>query len=107
MRWTVDEPEDLQVIRSVVTHFAGRSDFTWEQVLALSQQQPNLLLLMRNLPEMKARQWVKVRSYGGALRGLFLAEICFFPSVLRCFCPINGRRILPSKRLPRMGSRWP
>ena len=26
MRWTVDEPEDLQVIRAVVTHFEGRSD---------------------------------------------------------------------------------
>jgi|MDTB01.3.fsa_nt_gb glutamate-1-semialdehyde 2,1-aminomutase len=42
MRWTVDEPEDLQVIRSVVEHFGGRSDFSWKEVLKLSQQQPDL-----------------------------------------------------------------
>ena len=42
MRWTVDEPEDLQVIRAVVDHFDGRSDFSWEQVLELAQQQPQL-----------------------------------------------------------------
>ena len=41
-RWTVDEPEDLQVIRAVVAHFEGRSDFAWEQVLELKQQQPCL-----------------------------------------------------------------
>ena len=42
MRWTVDEPEDLQVIRAVVAHFEGRSDFAWEQVLELAQQHPQL-----------------------------------------------------------------
>jgi glutamate-1-semialdehyde 2,1-aminomutase len=42
MRWTVDEPEDLEVVRAVVAHFEGRSDFAWEQVLELAQQQPQL-----------------------------------------------------------------
>ncbi len=42
MRWTVDEPEDLQVIRGVVDHFGGSSDFSWEQVLELAHQQPHL-----------------------------------------------------------------
>ncbi len=41
-RWTVDEPEDLQVIRSVVSHFDGDSNFTWIQVVELMQQQPHL-----------------------------------------------------------------
>ena len=40
MRWTVDEPEDLQVIRSVVDHFGGCCNFSREQVLELTQQQP-------------------------------------------------------------------
>ncbi len=42
MRWTVDEPEDLQVIRAVVAHFEGRSDFSWLDVLELAQGQPQL-----------------------------------------------------------------
>ena len=41
-RWTVDEPEDLIVIRAVVDHFEGRSDFSWRDVLKLEQQQPQL-----------------------------------------------------------------
>ena len=42
MRWTVDEPEDLHVVRAVVAHFGGCSDFSWEQVLELALQQPQL-----------------------------------------------------------------
>ena len=42
MRWTVDEPEDLEVVRDVVIHFKGHSDFSWAQVLQLVQQKPQL-----------------------------------------------------------------
>jgi len=45
LRWTVDEPEDLEVIRAVVANFAGRSDFSWQQVLELQQQQPDLFMV--------------------------------------------------------------
>ena len=44
MRWTVDEPEDLQVIRAVVAHFEGRSDFSWHDVLELAQKLPQLFV---------------------------------------------------------------
>ena len=42
MRWTVDEPEDLQVIRAVVTHFKDYSDFSWCDVVDMVQQQPQM-----------------------------------------------------------------
>ena len=42
MRWTVDEPEDLEVIRAVVAHFKDQSDFSWLDVLELQQRQPHL-----------------------------------------------------------------
>jgi glutamate-1-semialdehyde 2,1-aminomutase len=42
LRWTVDEPEDLEVIQSVVSHFAGRSDFSWLDVLGLYELKPFL-----------------------------------------------------------------
>ncbi|MCP9941936.1 aminotransferase class III-fold pyridoxal phosphate-dependent enzyme [Cyanobium sp. ATX 6E8] len=42
MRWTVDEPEDLEVIRAVVHHFGQQSDFSWLDVLELHQRQPHL-----------------------------------------------------------------
>jgi len=42
LRWTVDEPEDLEVIRLVVDHFDGRSDFSWQEVLELRKHQPDL-----------------------------------------------------------------
>ncbi len=42
LRWTVDEPEDLEVIRSIVDNFSGRSNFSWLEVLELNKQQPHL-----------------------------------------------------------------
>lgn len=42
LRWTVDEPEDLEVIRSVVAHFENRSDFSWQEVLELYEQKPSI-----------------------------------------------------------------
>ena len=44
LRWTVDEPEDLEVIRAVVGYFGGRSDFSWQEVLELQQSQPQLFM---------------------------------------------------------------
>ncbi len=41
-RWTVDEVEDLEVIRSVIRHFSPSLDFRWEDVLNVSRQQPEL-----------------------------------------------------------------
>jgi spore coat polysaccharide biosynthesis protein SpsF len=34
-RWTVDTPADLEFIRQVYSHFEGRDDFTWQEVLDL------------------------------------------------------------------------
>jgi len=48
MRWTVDEPEDLEVIRAVVAHFGDRSDFSWLDVLELQQRQPHLFAANAN-----------------------------------------------------------
>ena len=42
MRWTVDTPEDLEFMRQVYNHFAGRDDFSWQDVLDLVQNVPEL-----------------------------------------------------------------
>jgi len=41
-RWTVDEPEDFEVVASVFAHFGPRVDFGWREVLALSRARPDL-----------------------------------------------------------------
>jgi glutamate-1-semialdehyde 2,1-aminomutase len=56
-RWTVDEPEDLEVVRHVFEHFAPRSDFTWREVVALSGSHPEWFMANRHL----------LRSQGAAL----------------------------------------
>lgn len=48
-RWTVDEPEDLQVITQVFEQFAPRLDFSWLDVLSLGQRQPQLFQANRHL----------------------------------------------------------
>ena len=42
-RWTVDTPEDLEFMRQVYSHFDGRDDFTWKEVLDLVHDNPDLM----------------------------------------------------------------
>lgn len=42
LRWTVDEPTDLQVITEIFTHFSPDIHFTWRQVLDLQHSNPAL-----------------------------------------------------------------
>lgn len=52
LRWTVDEPEDFDVVRNVFEHFAPEIHFTWRQILELQRSQPHFfhanLQLTRN-----------------------------------------------------------
>jgi glutamate-1-semialdehyde 2,1-aminomutase len=42
LRWTVDEPEDFEVISKVFDHFKPDIYFGWKEVLALYNKQPEL-----------------------------------------------------------------
>ena len=42
LRWTVDTPQDLELLRKIITHFPGRDDFSWQDVLAVVQAHPEL-----------------------------------------------------------------
>ena len=48
-RWTVDEPQDLEVVRRVVEFFAPRRDFGWMEVIALRDQQPDLFMTNKDI----------------------------------------------------------
>ncbi len=47
LRWTVDTPEDLQLLRQIFAYLAagGRYDFSWLEVLDLFQRHPELSLI--------------------------------------------------------------
>ncbi len=42
LRWTVDTPEDLELMRRVYTCFENRNEFRWTDLLALYQRDPEL-----------------------------------------------------------------
>lgn len=42
LRWAVDEPADLDLVRKIYAAFDGRDDFTWQEVLELIEADPNL-----------------------------------------------------------------
>lgn len=42
MRWTVDTPEDLELIRQIFAYFQNSNEFSWLQVLDLFERQPAL-----------------------------------------------------------------
>jgi len=45
LRWTVDEPADFVVVEKVFGHFYPRIDFTWEEVLKLQDEQPEIFAI--------------------------------------------------------------
>lgn len=42
LRWTVDTAEDLELVRQVYARFGDRDDFSWLEVLALFEREPEL-----------------------------------------------------------------
>ncbi|KXK13085.1 MAG: acylneuraminate cytidylyltransferase family protein [Chloroflexi bacterium OLB14] len=48
-RWTVDTPEDLEFMREVYKRFNGRDDFTWQEVLDLVHDNPELAKINANV----------------------------------------------------------
>jgi spore coat polysaccharide biosynthesis protein SpsF len=42
LRWTVDTPDDLTLLREIFAHFPGRDHFPWQDILALFERQPDL-----------------------------------------------------------------
>jgi len=41
-RWTLDTPEDLQLIRAIYSHFSRREDFGWREIVKLLETSPDL-----------------------------------------------------------------
>ena len=41
-RWTLDEPEDLELIRAVYRHFAPKTDFSMEEIYYFLQEHPEI-----------------------------------------------------------------
>lgn len=48
-RWTVDEPEDFVVVKSIFEHFHPRRDFSWGEVLALNNEHSEIFLANRQI----------------------------------------------------------
>jgi spore coat polysaccharide biosynthesis protein SpsF len=56
LRWTVDTADDLELVRQVYTHFPGRDDFSWLEVLDLFERQPELAQINAGVQHKDYRQ---------------------------------------------------
>ena len=50
-RWTVDTPEDLQLLQAIYRRFGGRDDFGWREVLELVESDPSLSDINRHIAQ--------------------------------------------------------
>jgi glutamate-1-semialdehyde 2,1-aminomutase len=48
-RWTVDEPEDFEVVQKVFEHFRPSCEFSWLDVLSLSKKHPEWFMANRHI----------------------------------------------------------
>lgn len=42
-RWTIDTAEDLEFVREIYSRLEGREDFSWEEVVALIEEETSLM----------------------------------------------------------------
>jgi spore coat polysaccharide biosynthesis protein SpsF len=49
LRWAVDTREDLELVRRIFSFFDNRDDFSWREVLDLTQTQPDLTKINTNV----------------------------------------------------------
>ena len=49
VRWTVDTPEDLELLRQIAVRLADKPDFTWQDVLAIYLNDPELVRINSNV----------------------------------------------------------
>jgi spore coat polysaccharide biosynthesis protein SpsF len=55
-RWTVDTPEDLELIRAIYTRFENQARFSWREVLAVLEREPALMDLNRSIMQKALRE---------------------------------------------------
>ncbi len=48
-RWTLDTPEDLELLRAIYQRLSNQGDFTWQDVIALMEREPRLASLNCNV----------------------------------------------------------
>jgi spore coat polysaccharide biosynthesis protein SpsF len=55
-RWTLDTPEDLELLRTIYSRFDGRDDFSWEEVIHLMEREPGLAELNSQVLQKSLRE---------------------------------------------------
>lgn len=56
LRWTVDTAEDLELMRQIYLRFPRRFDFSWLEILALVEREPQLLAINAQVQPKHYRQ---------------------------------------------------
>jgi spore coat polysaccharide biosynthesis protein SpsF len=62
LRWTVDTPEDLELLRRIYANFPDRMDFSWLEVLELFERHPELAQINAGVQAKHYRQFDKRQS---------------------------------------------
>jgi spore coat polysaccharide biosynthesis protein SpsF len=60
LRWTVDTPEDLHLIRAIYAHFENRDDFGWREALELVDIHPELAEINAHIAQKPATEITNV-----------------------------------------------
>lgn len=55
-RWTLDTPEDLQLIRAIYARFNGSDDFSWQDVISLMKRSPCLASINAHIVQKPVHQ---------------------------------------------------
>ena len=64
-RWTVDEEEDLELIRTIIKHFKFKNDFSLDDILLFEKNNPDLFLINKKFLRNEGPLLIMEKNYGG------------------------------------------
>ena len=96
-RWTLDEPEDLIVIRNIFKRFKSRYIFSWKEILKLRNKFKDDFKANLNINRDEGSTINSGQKLWRRAKKSYPEEICFYQSDQIIFFQINGLHIIKKK----------
>ena len=102
-RWTVDEPEDFEVIKRVLNYFHPNLDFSWKDILKLKTIKPKYFSFNSKIKRNEGSAIGEGQKLWKRAKKIIPGGACFYLKDQRCFCLKNGPHTSVNQRIVLFG----
>ena len=93
LRITVDEPEDLVLVRKIIRDFNFGDDSKWHDLISILNENPELVKINSKFKRNEGAFMDQNQKMWKRAKKLYQVAICFYLKDQKCFCLKDGRLI--------------